>query len=117
MKKLFSLLVVLIAVCTSGWADGPVISFSGEVKKGGEGFITLSIDCNGVQVRDFQCDIILPLGFEFSEDSNGKTKKRYYEGQDPEYSAAINDDDNMPKKPQLEGQDVEWFSNLQREPF
>lgn len=95
MKKLFSLLVVLIAVCASAWADDPVISVSGEVIKGGEGFITLSIECNGVQVRDMQCDIILPQGFVFSEDENGKTKVSYHEDvQSSDYRAGINDEDN-----------------------
>lgn len=72
MKKLCSSLVVLIAMCTSAWAGQPVISFSGEVLKGGEGVLVVSIDCNGEEVRGFQCDIILPEGFEFTTFSDNK---------------------------------------------
>ena len=72
MKKLFSLLVVLMAICTSSWAGQPVISFSGEVLKGGEGTIVVSLECNGEEIRGFQCDIILPDGFEFTTFSDGK---------------------------------------------
>ena len=94
MKKLFSLFVVLMAICTSSWAGQPVISFSGEVKKGAEGFITLSIACDGEEIRDMQCDIILPKGFEFSEKEDGSTKVRYHEEiQSADYRAAMNNDD------------------------
>lgn len=72
MKKLCSSLVVLIAMCTSAWAGQPVISFSGDVLKGGEGVLVVSIDCNGEEVRGFQCDIILPEGFEFTTFSDNK---------------------------------------------
>ena len=94
MKKLFSLFVVLIAICTSSWAGQPVLTLSGEVKKGGEGFITLSVACNGEEVRDLQVDIILPKGFAFSENEDGTTKKRYHhEIQSADYTAALNNDD------------------------
>ena len=71
MKKLFSLFVVLMAICTSSWAGQPVLTLSGEVSKGGEGIITLSIACDGEEVRDLQVDIILPKGFAFSENEDG----------------------------------------------
>ena len=94
MKKLFSLFVVLMAICTSSWAGQPVLTLSGEVSKGGEGFITLSVACDGEEVRDLQVDIILPKGFEFSENENGSTKVRYHEEiQSADYTAALNNDD------------------------
>lgn len=94
MKKLFSLFVVLMAICTSSWAGQPMLTLSGEVKKGGEGFITLSVTCDGEEVRDLQVDIILPKGFAFSENEDGTTKKRYHhEIQSADYTAAINDND------------------------
>ena len=99
MKKLFSFLVLLIAMSTNVWAEGsPVITLSGAVVKNGEGFITLSIECNGVEVRDMQCDIILPIGYEFSEDARGKVKYRKYNHQDNAYNPAINEDDNATEK-------------------
>ena len=93
MKKLFSLFVVLMAICTSSWAGQPVLTLSGDVNKGGEGFITLSIACDGEEIRDLQVDIILPKGFEFSENENGSTKVRYHEEiQSADYTAALNND-------------------------
>ena len=94
MKKLFSLFMVLMAICTSSWAGQPVLTLSGEVSKGGEGFITLSIACDGEEIRDLQVDIILPKGFAFSENENGSTKVRYHEEiQSADYTAALNNDD------------------------
>ena len=98
MKKLFSLLVVLIAMCTSAWAEAgtPELAFTGDVLSGGTGQIEVTLATNGALARDFEFWIELPAGIEFdgaacihmsdiqpefmSASSSGDNTKRHFIG-------------------------------------
>ena len=66
MKKVFFTLLSLLVFSSGAWAGTPTISFrTVEVKQENTGYLYFTLNSDGEQVRDFQVEVTLPVGFEY----------------------------------------------------